>query len=77
MLTRQDMRQLEAKFVTKEEFKTGLRKFADEIIDLMNLISQNIIKELKGEIGGLRHEMRDAAEDHEQRITKLEDKVYS
>lgn len=62
----------ERKFVTKSDFS----KVSEDLIDLIKAFREEIMSE----IGLIRKELvifKDIDENHEQRITNLEDKVYS
>lgn len=77
MLTKTDIAKLEERFaerfVTKEEYKSGIKALKDLIIEFKDAILH--------EIRGLREEVaivtgyKDQIEDHEVRIEKLEKKL--
>lgn len=80
MLTRVDLKELERRFVTKEEFRSRMGNVVDEIIDLLNAFRKELkqdILELKDEFIEMRKELRDIVENHERRLDRLEDKIFT
>ncbi len=80
MLTKADFKELEKKFVTKNEFKNT----TTNIVNLIESVANTIITELTGEIREFKAEMREFREEmraiisnHEHRLDRLEDKVFS
>ncbi len=88
MLTQNDITQLREIFVTKNEFRVELKKLTrtitetiiGELTEVITITSnglQNEIDEFKNEFNEFRQEMRDITANHELRLDRLEDKVYS
>ena len=88
MLTRNDITQLKKIFVTRDEFHLGLKKITEtitetiigELTEVITITSnglQNEIDEFRNEFNEFRQEMRNITANHELRLDRLEDKVYS
>ncbi len=84
MITDEDTNKLIVKFKTIFATKEELQQLSDNLVELINTVTASIIKELKKEVGSigdeikaLRQENNEIFTNHEHRLDRLEDKVFS